>query len=103
MQPRDFEHRGERVEALRYNPGGQRYILHHLANRGMPCAHIRQATEAIELFSYGAEISISDPRHDFNGADGVIYPGDWVVFRSPWQIEIVPSSVFDAEYVKVGD
>ena len=98
MQLRDFEHRGERVEALRYNPGGQRHILHHLANGGMSCAHVKQATEAIEIFSYGAEISISDPRHDFDGADGVIYPGDWVVFRSPWQLEIVPSAVFDAEY-----
>lgn len=98
MQPREFERNGQIVRAFRYNPRWGAHIVHHLTNAGLACAHFRPPTETIEIFSYGAEISISDPRHNFNGADAVIYPGDWIVFASPRDLEIVPSPIFDAEF-----
>lgn len=103
MQSRAFERNGETVRAFRYNPGWGAPILHHLTNAGVACAHFRPPTETIEIFSYGTEISITDPRHSFSGADAVIYPGDWIVFASPWDLEIVPSPIFGAEYAPVDD
>ncbi len=103
MQPREFERNSEIVRAFRYNPGQAAHILHHLTNGGLACAHFRPPTETIEIFSYGEEISITDLRHDSDGANGVIYPGDWIVRRGPWEIEIVPSTVFDAEYAAVAE
>ena len=103
MQSRAFERNGETVRAFRYNPGWGAHILHHLTNAGVACAHFRPPTETIEIFSYGTEISITDPRHSFSGADAVIYPGDWIVFASPWDLEIVPSPIFDSEYAPVDD
>lgn len=103
MQSREFERNGEIVRAFRYNPGQGAHILHHLTNSGLACAHLRPPTETIEIFSYGTEISIIDLRHNSDGADGVIYPGDWIVRHGPWEIEIVPSVVFDAEYAAVAE
>ena len=98
MQSRAFERNSETVRAFRYNPGRGAHILHHLTNAGLACAHFQPTTETIEIFSYGAEFSIIDPRHNFNGADAVIYPGDWIVFASLWDLEIVPSRIFNAEF-----
>lgn len=103
MQPREFERNSEIVRAFRYNPGQSAHILHHLTNGGLACAHFRPPTETIEIFSYGAEISITDLRHGFGGADAVIYPGDWIVFRGAGELEVVPSPIFNAEYAPLGD
>jgi len=93
-----YEHNDKTVEAVRYEPGWDGHVLNQLANAGVACLHFRKPTETIEIFSYGMDISISDPRHGFDGADGVVYAGDWVVWHSHWEIEIVPSTVFNAEY-----
>ena len=100
---REYEHNGAIVEAVRYNPGWSGDVMHQLTNGGIACAHFRPATETIEIFSYGAEIAISDPRHNFDGADGIIYAGDWVVWHTLWHIDIVPSAVFNAEYAPVNE
>ena len=96
-----FNHNGEVVEAIRYEPGWDGHILHRLAEHGIACLHFRPPTETIEIFSYGELFSITDPRHDFDGAEGIIYPGDWIVFAGTWQVDIVPSRVFNAEYTPV--
>lgn len=98
---RQFEHRGNIVDAVRYEPGWDGHVINQLANAGVGCLHFRKPTETIEIFSYGMEISITDPRHDFDGAEGIVYAGDWVVWQSSFDIEIVPSSVFSAEYTPV--
>lgn len=103
MQSREFERNGEIVRAFRYNPGQGAHILHHLTSSGLACAHLQPPTETIEIFSYGAEISITDSRHGFGDTDAVIYPGDWLVFRSAGELEVVPSPIFNAEYAPVED
>jgi len=95
-----YDHNGREVEAMRYEPGwiGGIDVVSKLGDLGLGCVHFRKPTETIEIFSWGAEIEVIDPRHGFDGADGVVYAGDWIVWDFPFQIEIVPSSIFNAEY-----
>ena len=93
-----YQRNGEIVDAIRYRPGWPGHIVHRMSEAGIPCVHLRPATETIDIFSGDTSIAIQDHRHDLGGTEGVIYPGDWIVWRSFLEIEIVPSPIFEAEY-----
>ncbi len=98
---RQYTRNGETVNAVRYEPDGPNRALNHLANAGVGCLHLNPTNASIQAFSYLGEITIDDPRHDYDRAEATIYPGDWLVWHNPWHIEIVPSAVFDANYIQL--
>ncbi len=91
----------EIVDAIRYQPGHGGHIIHRLSETGIPCLHLQPDTETISIFDPDGTIDIQDPRRDFDSAEGVVQPGDWVVWRNLLALEIVPSQVFAAEYALV--
>ena len=94
-----FQHNGEILDAIRYHPEHAGHIIHRLGEAGITCLHVHPTTEAIKIFAGGTSIAIQDKRHDFEGAEGLIYPGDWVVWHSFFDLEIAPSPIFEAEYL----
>ena len=93
-----YRRNGEIVDAIRYQPGRPGHIIHRLSEFGIPCVHLQQRTQAISIFDPQATVDVQDPRHAFGNAEGVIYPGDWIAWRTFLNIQIVPSPVFEAEY-----
>lgn len=96
-----YQRNDEIIDAIRYQPRHAGRIIHRLSEFGIPCLHLRPSTEAIEIFDHSESIAIQDPRHSFGGAEGVIYPGDWIVLRALLAIEIVPSAIFDTHFTAV--
>lgn len=93
-----YQRDGEIVDAIRYQPSQPGHVIHRLSEIGITCLHVQPTTEVIEMSAGGTAIVIQDQRRKFEGAEGIIYPGDWIVWRTFLDIEIVPSPVFEAEY-----
>lgn len=92
---------GNQVDATRYEPGFASYAVAAIADV-VGCAHLREPSGVIELFSWRAELTVTDPRHNYDGADARVYAGDWVVYDVD-ALEVVPSSVFELEYRRLAE
>ncbi len=97
-----YRYDGEIVDAVRYQPGHGGHVIHRLSENGISCIHLQPDTEAISIFDDSGMIDIEDPRHDFAAAEAMIHPGDWIVWRGPFDLAIVSSRVFEADYVAIG-
>ena len=94
-----YKHNDNIVDAIRYQPSHAGHIIHRLSEIGIPCIHLQPTTQVISIFDPQVTIDVRDPRHDFQTAEGLIYPGDWIVWRNHFDLEIVSSPIFQSEYV----
>lgn len=94
----EVRHGDQTVSAVRYEPGHAGHIIHRLSDYGVPSIHLQPTTQAISICDPQAIIDIQDPRHNFEGNEGVIHPGDWIVWRHGLKLKVVPSRIFGEEY-----